>query len=610
MKKTAIILAAALGLSCMAPVMAAKYSFSDISTSEYDWCAPHIQKMYEAGYVSGYEDGSYRPQNEVTKLECIALFARVMGSKEKANETLLEYAHEKNDSEIAKCSLQWGSDEIAYMMYKGALSISDLTTYLKGTAKNTPMTREEAAVIITKAMGAESSAKAANSSAYLGYADSKDISVTYAPYISYVTDEGIMTGMEDGSFAPKGTVTRAQIATILSRVADKCQYEFATARITAVDVKAGTITLNIPGKDEAVYKVAAGAKLYIMGEYKELSDIPSNVSAIISLSNDKLMSVDCLSATSDQEVSIIFSSFSQANGVYTLRGKTSEDAMATSYKCIANVPITYNGSPATMNSIKQNDRITLNISNGLVQSIAYTEQNITISSATVTRLDINDDEVIMTISSGNPEYDGKSYVVSDTVSVTKNLSSTDLSSVYEGDKVNLVVKSGIITKIEATATTTTVSGTLKEVNISSQPRITISVDGTDKTYAVPTDCNITVNNGEGSLYDFRVGDNMTLTVQSNTVKTIKCSTAVVNVSGTVRGTVQTVNTAYGFISVMIEDSDIPVTVFCKDNSAKIMDTKGTTVKLSALKGGDIIECHGTTTNGAYVATLVIVTESK
>lgn len=610
MKKTAIILAAALGLSCMTPVMAAKYSFSDISTSEYDWCAPHIQKMYEAGYVSGYEDGSYRPQNAVTKLECISLFARLMGSKEKANEVLLEYAHEKNDSEIEKCFLQWGTDEVAYMMYKGALSISDLTTYLKGTAKDSPMTREEAAVIITKAMGAEVKAKAANSSAYLSYTDSKDISANFAPYISYVSDEGIMKGMEDGSFSPKGTVTRAQIATMLSRVADKCQYKFATARITAVDAKAGTVTLNIPGEDEAEYKVNEETKLYIMGEYRELSDIPSNVTAVVSLSNDSLMSVDCMSATSDQEVSIIFTSFSQANGVYTLRGKTSENASATSYKCIANVPITYNGSPATINSIKQNDRLTLNISNGLVQSITYAEQNINITSATVSKLDISEDKVIMTISSGNPEYDGKSYVVSENVSVTKNLSTTDLSSVYEGDKVNLVVKSGIITKIEATATTTTVSGTLREVIISSQPRIVIAVDGIEKTYAVPTDCAITVNNGEGSLYDFRVGDNMMLTVQSNTVKAIKCSTAVVNVSGTVRGTVQTVNTAYGFISVMIEGSDVPVTVFCKDNTAKIMDTKGTTVKLNAIKGGDIIECHGTTTNGAYVATLVIVTESK
>lgn len=610
MKKTAMILAAVLSFSCITSALAANYSFSDISASDYDWCAPHIQKMYEAGYISGYEDGSYRPENEVTKLEGISLFARIMGSREKANEILLEYAHEKNDAEIAKCSLQWGKDEVAYMMYKGALSISDLTTYLKGTAKDSPMTREEAAVIITKAMGAESKAKTANSSAYLGYSDSDEISTAYAPYISYVSNEGLMQGMEDGSFKPKGTVTRAQIATILSRVVDKCQYKFTTARITDVDVEGKSIKLAVPGEDEADYAVTEDTKLYIMGEYKELSDIPSNVTAIVSLSNDNLVSVDCLSSTSDQEVSVIFSSFSQTNGIYTLRGKTSENAQTVSYKCIDNVPVIYNGSPATINSIKQNDRITLNISNGLVQSIEYKEQNITITSATVSKLDISNDRVTITISSGNPEYDGKSYVVSDNVSVTKNSSTADLSDVYEGDKVNLVVKSDVITKIEATATTTTVIGTLKEVTIANQPRITITVDGAEKTYTIPTDCNITVNNGEGSVYDFRVGDSMTLTVQSNTVKTIKCSTAVVNVSGTVRGTVQAVNTAYGFVSVMVEGSDIPVTVFCKDNTAKIMDTKGTTIKLSSIKGGDVIECHGTTTNGAYVATLVIVTESK
>ena len=610
MKKTAIVLAAALGLSAIAPVMAANYSFSDIGASEYDWCAPYIEEMYEAGYVSGYEDGTYRPQNEVTKLECISLFARAMGSREEANKPILEYAHAKNDTEIAKCSLSWGQDEVAYMMYKGALSLSDLTTYLKGTAKNEAMTREEAAVVITKAMGGESEAKTGSSQAYLSYTDSSSISSSYAPYISYVTDAGIMTGMDDGSFAPKGTVTRAQIATMLSRVVDKCGYIFESVRIKSVDEENETVTLSIAGDEGEEYEVSETTKIYIMGEYRQLSDVPENVSAVASFSNDALMSLDCLSDTSDKEINIIFSSFSQSNGVYTLRGKTSESAVTSSYKCIENVPITYNGSPATMNSIKQNDIITINISNGLVQSISYSEQTVNITGATVEKMDITDDQVVMTISSGNPEYDGKSFVVSDTVSVTKNSSESDLSSVYEGDKVDLVVKSDIITKITAKATTTTVTGTLKEISIATQPRITITVDGTDKTYAVPTDCDITVNNGEGSVYDFRVGDSMTLTVQSNTVKSIKCSTAVVNVSGTVRGTVQTVNTAYGFISVLVDGSDIPVTVFCKDNTAKIMDTKGTTVKLSDLKGGDVIECHGTTTNGAYVATLVIVTESK
>lgn len=609
MKKTAILLAAALGFSSIAPAMAASYSFSDIAASEYDWCAPHIEKMYKAGYVSGYEDGSYRPQNEVTKLECIALFARAMGSRDEANEILVEYGHEKNDTEIMKCSLSWGSDEIAYMMYKGALSISDLTTYIKGTTKNEPMTREEAAVIITKAMGGEAEAKAANSSAYLGFTDSKDISSSYAPYVSYVSNEGIMNGMEDGSFSPKGTVTRAQIATMLSRMVDACGYEFSTARITGVDTKNETITITIDG-DEELYDVTDATNLYILGEYSILEDIPSNISAIVSLSKGELVSVDCMSDSPDQEVSIIFSSFAQTNGVYVLRGKTSENAVPTSYTCIANVPITYNGSPASINSIKQNDRITLNMSNGKVQSISYSEQTVTVTGATVSKLDITDDKVIMTIASGNPEYDGKSYEVSDSVSVTKNSSDTDLSSIYEGDKVDLTIKSDIITRIKATATTTTVTGTLKEVTIATQPRITVTVDGNDKTYTVPTNCSITVNNGEGTVYDFRVGDSLTLTVQSNTVKTIKCSTAVVNVSGTVSGTVQTVNTAYGFISVLIDGSDIPVTVFCKDNTAKIMDTKGTTVKLSSLKGGDTVECHGTTSNGAYVATLVIVTSAS
>ncbi len=52
-----------------------------------------------------------------------------------------------------------GTDEIAYLMYKGALKKTDLDTYLKDDEKkDTPMKRYEAAIIITKAMGGEEKA--------------------------------------------------------------------------------------------------------------------------------------------------------------------------------------------------------------------------------------------------------------------------------------------------------------------------------------------------------------------------------------------------------------------------------------------------------------------
>ena len=155
-------------------VSALAISFSDVDPEQYSWCASQIDQMSEEGYINGYEDGTFRPDNEVTRLEGIALFARAMGSSEEINAQILSFAHEKYDSMIKACSVPWGSDELAYMLYKGAFQQSDLDTYVMGTAKNKPLTRGEAAVIMTKAMGGEDEAKSI-AQVPLTYRDSRTI---------------------------------------------------------------------------------------------------------------------------------------------------------------------------------------------------------------------------------------------------------------------------------------------------------------------------------------------------------------------------------------------------------------------------------------------------
>lgn len=604
MKKSVLIAAAAA--VCMSSSAFAAYSFTDISAQQYNWCAPYIEEMYKAGYVNGYEDNTYRPDNQVTKLEGIALFARAMGSNDKVNDDLLELAHLQYDSAVSSCSLPWGEDEVVYMMYKGALTAADLTTYLKDTTKNKPLTRGEAAVIITKAMGGEVSATS-SAGVSLDYTDANKIPTNILQYVKYVSDMGIMNGMDDGSFSASGTVTRAQIATILSRTVEKCDYSFYDARITKVDADNNTVTLNIEDKGEKEYELSDNTTLYIRGEHTKLSDIPENIRAVVQFSGDEVKSIDAMSSVSDQQIVAVYSGFITSNGETKIKVTEEGSSTIKTYTCIEDVPITYGGSPATIKSFKSGDTVTLELSDGLVTSISGGEKSLTITGATISDIEITDSDLMITISSANKEYDGKTYTVSPDVRVTKNGAESDMASVYEGDKVDLTVEYGVVKKISAKASIDTVSGTLTKLVIANQPEITIMVDGKEKTYQIPQDCDVLVNEKEATLYDFRVGDNLVLTVQSQAVTKIKCSTSIVTTSGKVIGTVAAVNSSYGFISVATEDSSVPITVFCRENSSKIIDEKGNTVKMSSIDVGDTIECRGATTNGAFVATLVLVT---
>lgn len=614
MKKTIVsVIAAAAALCIAAPAFAAS-SFSDISGSSYSWCAPQIRAMADAGYVHGYDDGTFKPDNEVTKLEGIALFARAMGSDAELtpeNTGVMALAHAQYDAAIKSYSLSWGDDEVVYLLYKKALNISDLDTYLKGDLKNKPLTRGEAAVIITKAMGGGQNLKPV-SSITVDYTDKTSIPSNILPYVDYVTEQGIMNGIDD-EFQHNGTVTRAQIAVMLYRVANNCDYSFVKGKLTALDKDELTFTVSADG-EETEYSYNENTLFTLKGEYVLPESLTINAGIVVQFSGSDVISIDSMSEQPEETITAIFSGYSMNNGKTYIRVKESATATTSkSYPCIDNVPVIYKGSPATVKNFADGDSITIEIVDGEVQSIVGTEKIETITGATVEEVEVDGESVKMTISSANSAYNGKTYEVAADATATKAGRDCDMSDIYVGDKVKLTLRYGKIVKAEATSTYGSVSGSIVEVKISNNPSITVRAEGKEKEYQIPVDCDIIVNQKEGSLYDFRVGDSVTLTTQSSAVTKIQVSTSIINDSGngagSVNGTVTAVNTAYGFLSVLVEGYDLPISVYKTSNQTTFITAAGKPIDFKSIKNGDHVECRGATTNGAFVATLVIVTQA-
>ncbi|MGN0183455.1 MAG: S-layer homology domain-containing protein, partial [Candidatus Ornithomonoglobus sp.] len=78
-KKIIAALAAAACCSTMIQPVLAAGSFTDITGSQYSWCASQIKAMADAGYINGVSDTEFAPDSNITKLQCIALFSRAMG---------------------------------------------------------------------------------------------------------------------------------------------------------------------------------------------------------------------------------------------------------------------------------------------------------------------------------------------------------------------------------------------------------------------------------------------------------------------------------------------------------------------------------------------------
>ena len=72
------ILAGALAVACVSSInvfaadTASKTGFSDVNESTAEGQA--IVKMYEAGYIKGYEDGTFKPNGNITRAELTRVF--------------------------------------------------------------------------------------------------------------------------------------------------------------------------------------------------------------------------------------------------------------------------------------------------------------------------------------------------------------------------------------------------------------------------------------------------------------------------------------------------------------------------------------------------------
>lgn len=604
MKKIAsAAVSAVLAFSMAAPVFAA--DFSDISDDKYAWAAPYIEEMAELGLISGYEDGTYRPDKEVTRLEAICLFARAMGSNSENNAEIAEYALEQYSGALEKYDLDFGESDVAFMLYRGALKESELDTYLADGKKNEAMPRYEAAIIITKAMGAESEAKK-ELMVDLAYTDAKDIPSKSTQYVYYVTEQEIMSGMDDGKFSPKTSVLRSQIAVMLSKTVDKMAVGFTKGKIVAIDTASKNITLKESDGTNYEMGYTDKTKMMVEGILSQPKDVPAGVTAVFTYAKGELLYVDVLSGIPDETVKGIFSSYASRSGVLHVMVTPTGEKTPVEFECAADITIMRDGKNATIRDFDRGDYITLEISGNKVQNIIAEPKTSAIKKATIEGISIADDLTI-TISHADETYDGLTFTVSSDVIVRKNDSLSDMSNIYKGDVVDLTLEYGVVTMVTAQSNTKIVEGTIQELKIASEPTMTVLVKGEAVTYVIPTGVEILINNEEKTLYDFRVGDSVKLTLQGQAITKITAS-AVSVTSKTMTGVVTAINASYGFIKISykLDGATAEETVYCKDSSCKFISGAGKEMSMKSVKEGDTVTVRGNVKNGAYEATLIIV----
>lgn len=145
----------------------AKATFTDVSES--DWYYNAIAFMENAGVIKGYEDGSFRPNNYITRAEFAAIASRY---------DRLDDINENIFSDVT--SLHW-----AFMMINSASKKGWVTGYEDGTFKpDSFIKRSEVVTVVNRMLqrNAEAEFKDKDLSGLIIFPDAKDINMHWAFY--------------------------------------------------------------------------------------------------------------------------------------------------------------------------------------------------------------------------------------------------------------------------------------------------------------------------------------------------------------------------------------------------------------------------------------------
>lgn len=166
------------------------------------WAEDYINELYYDGDISGYGDGRFGPDDNVTRAQIlkIALLA-------------FDLPVEEGDSSFTDVS---SSDWYANYVSSASGDLDIVSGYNDNTFKpDNPVTRAEALKIILKAAGVD-----AESAGGDNFSDVDSVNDWFALYTAYAKSIDLIGGYSDGTFRGNQPITRAEVCKIVVELKD------------------------------------------------------------------------------------------------------------------------------------------------------------------------------------------------------------------------------------------------------------------------------------------------------------------------------------------------------------------------------------------------------
>jgi hypothetical protein len=183
----------------VAPLPVPAQVFSDVQASF--WASKAINQLYSLGYINGYLDGTFRPDNRITRAEFVSILNKALDLS--------------NSSSAVTAFSDVTPADWFYAAVENAAHAGIIKGYGNLFKPDNEINREELATIMVNALAKHDEARVGMNEK-TGFTDDDSISGWARGFVVVAAKTGLINGYPDNSFKPQGSATRAEACAIIT----------------------------------------------------------------------------------------------------------------------------------------------------------------------------------------------------------------------------------------------------------------------------------------------------------------------------------------------------------------------------------------------------------
>lgn len=332
------------------PYGLAKKIFNDIDS--FKWAEKYIEKLFQKGLIKGVGNDKFAPKEAVTKIEAVTMALRVMGWEDEAKK-ITKLPKNYKGNKVGN----WAVGYVALAYEKGILDDVDMMYF----DPNGPALRHEVAKYVIRALGYEKEAQRSMNKE-LPFKDALLVPQGSVGYVYLVNDLGLMQGDNQKRFNPMGTLTRAEMAVLFSRVDDKVDIG-EDGTVLGEVTRINSSRISVKTKDSTkTYDLDSRVRVYQDDKRIDIEDIKIGSKVKIEIKADKVVFIEVVDTIEEDKIITRYrGTVKEINKSKPYKLAIQAETMIIMFEVVDDVEVRFKDKKGSFSDIQKDDNVTVTV---------------------------------------------------------------------------------------------------------------------------------------------------------------------------------------------------------------------------------------------------------